>query len=208
MIISVSDFKLFQQVSVSTFDTLIKKLIPVVEAKIINYCNNEFVGTYQSTQGIMPTVYTYSNSISFANSDNSMNDSENDFTSLNFKVGDSVRVYNSLHNDKPLTIESIATNKIIFEDVNTIADESAGNTIVMARIDYPVELELVASQMIKYNLQKQGYNLKSEKIDDYSYTKDDKLVSGYPSSIMEGLDDYRSMFLKTIPYNTLYYRLV
>jgi len=209
LVVTVNNCKTLLQISGSTNDALIKKLIPIVESKIINYCNNEFIGTYESRLGVTPIVYTYSSTISFLNSDNSINDTENlDFTALNFNVGDSVRIYNSLSNDKPLTIESIAADKIVFEDVNTIKDEIAGNTIVMARIDYPAEFELIASLMVKFNLLKYGVLFKSEKFDDYSYTRDDNLIDGYPGSIIEGLNDYRSMYLKTIPFNILYYRQV
>ena len=204
-LISLSEVKTLLQINVSTYDTLILMLIPIIENEIIEYCNNEFIGTYESTQGIMPTVYTYSNTMYFTTLDNSLNDDTEDFTTKKFKVGDVIRVYNSLHNDRMYTITSIATHKIILDSINTAYDESAGNTLVIARVDFPQKLKFIAARMIKWGMQKYGF-FKQEKFDDYSYTRDEKLINGYPESIISGLADNRSLYRKTIPYNILYYR--
>lgn len=206
MIVTVDNAKTLLQISVSTYDTLIKKLIPIVENKIVNYCNNEFISIYEAVNGIMPTVYVWGSEISFNSSTNRITDEGETIDFSNFRDGDSIRVYNSLHNNGPLTIEEVTVNYLLIDDTNTLVQEEEGNTIIIARISWPADLELVAAQMIKYNMQKQGY-FKQEKIDDYSYTLDD-IVSGYPRSIMQGLTDYVSAFYKTIPTNTLYYRQV
>lgn len=210
MVITVDDCKTLLFISDSTYDAFIKKMIPKIEASIVKHCNNEFVDRYNSIDGVLPVVYFYSNEMYFQNSDNSLNKDDGGFSATNFKVGDSVRFYNTLHNDYCYTIETIADTKIVFEDVNSIIDEDTDNTIVFARVTYPDEVEIVASEMINYKIQnsKIDRTLKSEKFDDYSYTNfsGNELVNGYPKSIMEGLENYCSMFLKTIPYSTLYYR--
>ena len=188
---------------------LLNMLIPIVENAIVGICNNEFIDTYQSLNGIMPTCYTYSNTIYFQKSDNSINDDTNDFTQTSFKSGDIIRVYNSINNDKMFTISSLAAHKIIIDsDYYTINNEDVGNTIVFARVSFPDEFKLIATQMLKFNLQKHGVLFKSEKIDDYSYIRDVNLANGYPADIVAGLYDRRSVYRKTIPYNTLYYRQV
>lgn len=208
MIISLTETKTLLQITSSAYDSLINMLIPIVESTIVDYCNNEFVDVYNAINGILPTVYAYLSTTSFAASDNSINDSSEDFTTKNFKANDSIRVYNSLHNDKSFTISSVAAHKIILNSIDTVKDESAGNTIVFCRLAYPLALKFTASQMIKWGLQKQGILFKSEKIDDYSYTREDNLIMGYPSQIMSTLNDYRSLYKKTIPFNLLYYRTV
>jgi len=208
MIITLSEVKTLNQISVSTYDTLISMLIPIVENSISDECNNHFVESYKSIQNILPVVYYYSSTASFAASDSSLNDAINDFTIYQFKAGDSVRIYNSINNDGPRTIKTIAAHKIVFETLNTFYDEIAGNTVVMGRISYPQQLKLVASQMIKYLLIKQSPGYKSESFDDYSYTKESDMVGGYPKGIMDGLYNFRSVYLKTIPFNLQYMRQV
>jgi hypothetical protein len=206
-LINLNQAKTLLQINVSTYDTLINMLIPIIENEIVEYCNNEFIATYESLNGIMPTVYMYSNTMYFTTLDNSLNDDTEDFTTKNFKTGDVLRVYNSLHNDRMYTIISIATHKIILDSINIVNDESSGNTFVVARVDFPETLKFTASRMIKWGMQKYGF-FKQEKFDDYSYTRDEKLVKGYPESIISGLNDYRSLYRKTIPSNILYYRQI
>lgn len=203
-IVTLTEVQTLAQISGN--DALITALIPIIEDKIVSHCNNEFIGVYESLNGISPIVYDYSNTIYFQNSDNSLNDDTNDFTTMNFKANDNIRVYNSLHNDRTFTIDSIAAHKIVLNAINEVKDEAAGNTIVFARVDYPAELKLTAAMMVKFRLQKQGVIFKSEKIDDYSYTREDQLVNGYPSSIMSDLTDYCSLIKKSIPANILYFR--
>lgn len=210
MVITVTNCKTLNFITGSTYDSYIKLMIPKIENTIVKHTNNEFVDRYEGIQGVMPVVYFYSNEMYFQNSDNSLNLDAGGFSATEFKTGDSVRFYNTLHNDYCYTISSITDTKIIFEDVNSIIDEDNDNTIVFARVTYPDEVEMVAAQMIKYKIdsQKIDRTLKSEKFDDYSYTNfsGEEMILGFPKSIMEGLDNYCSMFKKTIPYNTLYYR--
>lgn len=188
---------------------LLNMLIPLVENAIVETCNNEFIEEYHAANGVMPVCYTYSSTIYFQKSDNSINDDTEDFTETSFKSGDIIRVYNSINNDRMFTITSVAAHKITIDsDYYTVKDENAGNTIVFARVAFPDNFKLIATQMLKFNLQKHGVIFKSEKIDDYSYTRDTKLVNGYPEDIVAGLYDKRSMYRKTIPFNTLYYRQV
>lgn len=205
-ILSTSEVKTLLQISVSTYDTLIGVLLPICEEAIINYCNNHFIDTYEGINGITPTIYTYGNTFSFLNSDNSINNTDKDFTSMNFNVDDNVRIYNSLHNNKVFKIASIATTKITFDSDISITDEDNDNTIVIGRVKYPDPLKLTCADMIGWKLQKRGRYFKSEKIDDYSYTRDEALINGFPQSIMSQLDDYRSLYLKEIPANILFYR--
>ncbi|OGS41376.1 MAG: hypothetical protein A3K77_06375 [Euryarchaeota archaeon RBG_13_31_8] len=210
MVITLSEAKTLNQISVSTYDTLINMLIPIVEDSICNYCNNHFVDSYKSINNILPTVYYYSNTCSFDNTDNSLNDSAVgfDFTTLNFKITDTIRIYNSISNDGPRTIKTISAAKIILESLNTVYDEIEGNTIVIARVTYPQTLKLVAASMVKYLMVKQTPGFKSETLYSYSYTKESDMVGGYPKGIMDQLNDYRSIYLKTIPFNLQYFRQV
>lgn len=191
--------KLLQNENIN--DELLNMLIPIVQSAIINYCNNEFIHTTTTINGIVPIAYEYSASMFFQESDNSINDDVNGFTASNFKPNDVIRVYKSIHNDGFLTIKSITDSKIIIDSsYNKIFNENEEELVLFAKVKFPDSLKLISSQMLKFSLQKYGVIFQSEKIDDYSYSRgNSKLISGYPSDIMKSLDDYRSLYVKTIP---------
>lgn len=202
MIITVTEAKTLLGITALTYDTIIKAYIPIVEAAICQYCKDEFVEVkknYLDTFSIR--MYKYATTLSFVALTNSMNDSAGGLASTDFKVGDSVRIYNSLDNEGFYTIKTIAAGSIVFEDVNTIYDEAAGQNILMCRVRYPIDLKMVAARMINYSIRKNNPGVKSESIDDYSYTNyDDKqFVSGYPATIMNQLNQHRALYKRSIP---------
>jgi hypothetical protein len=201
MIITLSKAKTLLQISGSTYDTLINSLIPLVEEVIVDHCNNYFIDDDISLNGIrIPRVYMYNNDLEFVNSTNSIDNSVKDLTSYDFNVGDSIRVFNSKFNNKSFTIDSITTGSIILNDINIVKNES-GNTVMVVRLEYPRPLEIVAAQMIKFNMAKITPGMSSEHIDSYSYNLGEITSSGYPKVIMNGLNDYRKLYLERIYEN-------
>lgn len=196
MIITLSKVKTLLQLNNNTYDTLIENLIPLVEEVIVDYCNNYFIDEDISLNGIrIPRAYMYNNDLQFVNSTHSIDNSVSDLTSYDFNVGDSIRVFNSKFNNKSFTIESITTGSIILDDINTVKNES-GNTVMVVRLEYPRPLEIVAAQMIKFNMAKITPGMASEHIDSYSYNLGEITSSGYPKVIMNGLNDYRKLYLE------------
>ncbi|MGD9276513.1 MAG: hypothetical protein PVJ67_05050 [Candidatus Pacearchaeota archaeon] len=189
MIVTVTEVKNLLQISNSTYDSFIKIMIPIVENVICDYCNKDFTDRNY--------VYFSSNTISFTGSTNEIN-----FTGIGNKQlveNDTIRVYGSLRNDNPYTVQTVNDNSIVVNDVNRLIDEDEGEGVFIARIKYPTPLKMVAAKMIKYDisLSEKEVGVKSEKIDDYSITYDDKIM-GYPSHIMTQLNDYRTLYKSTI----------
>ena len=80
--------------------------------------------------------------ISFASSDNSVNDSANGLAG--FTAGERLVVNGSTDNDKSHTIVTVAAGKLTLdEDVNTVVDEAAGATITLSTPARPRETRLV-----------------------------------------------------------------
>lgn len=204
MIITLAEAKTLLGISVSTYDTIIKANIPIVEAVICRECRDDFVEIARNYYGYFSIrMYKYAQTLSFVNSTNSMNDSASGLATTDFKVGDSVRIYNSNDNEGAYTIKTIAAGSIVFEDVNTIFDEAAGLNILMVRLKYPIELKHIAAKMIKFAINtKIDMGLRSENLDDYSYTNlgANEYRGGYPSSIMDGLKNHRALFKRSLPY--------
>jgi len=211
LIATLTEIKALLGITATTYDTQIKSYIPVVEEAICGHCRNDFVdykaNVYTGINEIV--VYASKATLSFVKSTNSMNDSDSGLAGLNFKAGDSVRVYNSIHNDQIFTIKTVAAGSIVFEDVDTVNDEAAGTSILVVRLAWPKDLKDVVANMIKFKLDKKvNMALKSETFNDYSYTTADQkeYINGYPRSIMAGLKNYKCMIKKSFPLAALYDR--
>jgi hypothetical protein len=188
MIVTVTEVKNLLQISNSTYDTFVKTMIPIVENVICDYCNKDFADSN----------YTYflSNTISFSGSTNEIN-----FTGIGNKQlvqNDTIRVYGSLRNDNPYTVETVNDDSIVVNDVNRLIDEDEGEGVFITRVKYPIPLKMIAAKMIKYDisLSENEVGVKSEKIDDYSITYDDKIM-GYPSNVITQLNNYRVLYKST-----------
>jgi len=209
LIATLTEIKALLGISVSTYDTQIKSYIPVVEEVICGHCRNDFIDYRPNGYTGINEVTVYANraTLSFVASTNSVNDSASGLAGLNFKVGDSVRVYNSLHNNQIFTIKTVAAGSIVFEDIDTVKDEAAGFMVLMVRLNWPRALKDTVANMIKFKLDKKiNMAVKAESFDDYSYSTTDQkeYINGYPKSIMSNLKDYKCLIKKQYPLIELY----
>lgn len=195
MIITLNKAKTLLQIGDTSKDTLIESIIPIVEAFVCDYCNTDFVDKYFD--------YISSNAISFDNASGII--TFNNISSSDFEVGDNLRVYGSLRNDGVYTIDIITTNTITINDINSLVNESSGESIILTKTIYPKSIDLIVSQMINHilNIPKMTPGLVSEKIDDYSYSLSD-FTNGYPSTVIAGLKIYRQLYKMTLSGGGLY----
>lgn len=197
MIITLAKAKTLLQITSSTYDTYINALIPIVESIISQYTNDDFLDIVKINNSFVPNTYVYSRTLSFVSATNSINDSANLLNTYNFKIGDSIRCYYTLHNNQSFTIKTIAAGSIVLEAIDTVSDESAGTDILICKLKYPLYLEMIAAEMLGYKISKKDMTVKSKSIDDYSYTNYDNFVNGYPKSIFESVP--RSLFHRGLP---------
>jgi len=185
MIVTRAEVMTLLQIADIDYNTFIDMNIPIAEQAVCSYCNSDFIDKNFD--------YFSSNAVSFANSTNSIN--LTDIGNKKIVVNDTLRIYRSLRNNQTFTVSSVATDSIILNAIDTVTDEDAGEGVFVAKVRYPVPLKFVVAKMIKYALSISDidFNIKSEKIDDYSVTFVDN-VFGYPQSIMSHLNAYRQVY--------------
>lgn len=201
MIATLSEIKTLLGITTSASDTRINAYIPTIEQDICEICNNDFLDiTNTSYIGKHLTVYTYKSTLSFSSTDNSINDSESKFLDNNFKIGDSVRIYFTKHNNQIFTIKTVVAGKVVFEDIDTVVTEtsSSQSSFMMVRLAWPRPLKKIVADMIKFCISKNDMSLKSENFGNYSYTNTDKFINGYPENIVQKLYRYRSILKRNI----------
>lgn len=183
MIATLTEIKKLARLD-DSMDDFIREIMPTLEDFITNYCNNDFINTTKSV--------IHSSSFVFSNIDNSISlESIGD----NFKNGDTVRVYNTLRNNKAFTIEEVFLDKLVINSIDVVEEETLENMAKLAFVSYPHTLKIIISRMVGFSLEDYSIGIKSEKIDDYTINFDiQKNQSLYPSQIIGGLNKFRRMW--------------
>lgn len=187
MIITRTEVKELLRINNNDSDSFIDLNLPIIEQIICDYCNTDFIDKQFD--------YFSSNAISFIASDNSIN-----LTNIGNKklvANDSIRVYKSFRNNQSFTIDSVDTDKIIVNSIDTIKDEDENKGVFITTINYPKPLKLIASKMLNFLIadldEDKTPGAKTEKIDDYSITYEGN-YQGFPMSIMNSLNTYRQLY--------------
>lgn len=187
MIVTRTEAKALLNIAVDTYDSFIDMQIPLVEQSICDYCNNDFIDSIFD--------FFSSGNIIFTASNNSIN--LEGIGNKKLIANDTIRVYKSLRNNGIFTIQSVNTDSLIVNSINTIIDENENKGVYITKIDYPKPLKNIASKMLNFLIADLGEDktpgAKSEKIDDYNITYEDN-YQGFPISIMNSLNVYRSPY--------------
>ena len=93
----------------------------------------EGAGTYRE---MFSTVTTrIKTDISFTASTRTITSASSNFTSLGFQTGDIIRVLGSASNDRQFTVGTVGTTTMTVASTNTMADESAGESINITAVN-------------------------------------------------------------------------
>ena len=180
------------QISVSTYDSLIEFLVPVVRDFVIyDILQNKFKNPY---------VYLQASTISFATSTKKISDSESGFLDADFHAYDNIIVEGSLRNDGIYEVITAAaasltldfTNDIIdFESTeNALTDEDAGESVRVTKIDYPRGLKIPVSQLFSYLLNKDALKgISSEGTGSYSVS----YLNDLPKALLGEFAKYKKL---------------
>ena len=193
MIASRTEIKAILQVTTTTNDDLIDRMIPIVESDIREYCNNNFVDD---------EVYLQSSGISFTHNSTSadtinLSDATNGFSYAQFKDGQTVYVLGSYNNDGFFEVETVSsaaltlytsTSRPYFDPLVT---EDKDVYVSIFKVLYPNALKFAVADMVKYKLSNQDQSVLSETVSRYSVTYNRDSMSGYPKSLMTGLNKWR-----------------
>ena len=154
----------------SVRDALITTLIPLVQNRIVNYCNNSF---------ILPDVQLEADTIAFTNTAPALiTDSDSGFVTALFTNLCDVKVQGSASNDGIYNVATVAAGTLTLTTGEVLITEAASLVITLTRVRWPKELKLDAAQLVNYYLTTQGKMVVSESLPGgYSVTfKDDKGV--------------------------------
>ncbi len=168
----------------NTFDETIELLIPFIQDRVVySICNNTFKNPY---------VYVYASTISFDTSADQILDSDSNFVENDFVTDSDIIVQNSKYNNGIYEVSAVAVGALTlsFEHSvhNALTEETADNTVLVQRIEFPPSLVVPTAMLINYFLQKDSIKgVKSERVLSYAVT----YVEGIPKSIKQMFNQYR-----------------
>jgi len=177
--------KSFIQETSTTYDTLIDLLIPIVLDEIKERTNNTFL---QSTR------YVFDDLISFSTISNtiSCNNTSWDFSSQ-LRAGDIIHVNYSKYNDNYYSLSTVASSYILTNETLITESSDSGKRVLICRVDFPKDLEFIASNMINYQLKNiNNKDVVSESLGDHSVSFGSNL-GGYPEAIVKPLTKYKKV---------------
>ena len=194
MIATKIEIKALLAITSTTQDSLIDRLIPIVEDDIREYTNNSFQDD---------NVFIQSGDILFTRNSTSadtidLDGSGDGFVDSLFKDGQTVYVQGSFNNDGFHEVETVTsaamtmfttTSRPFFQEMVT---EDEGVFVLITKVDYPVALKNSMSQMMKYKLSNYDYSVESETVARYSVTfNTNELINGYPRGLMTALNRWK-----------------
>ena len=193
MIVTLAQVKALLQITVTTYDTVIQSLIPIVEDDVVRYCNTAFQDKY---------IYSEGSALAAVRGDpDTITDSQSNWVKFGFLAG--MDVYLEGGNGTNLNayqVDSVAAgtltlasvNKLISQDIDDTDDQPLG-VMRVSRINWPRGIEWPAAQMIWYNVKTPAAtDIASERIDDYAVTYAKGGSQGqYPQRTLSLLNKYR-----------------
>lgn len=191
VLVATSNVKLYTGITTTSNDNLIEQLVPIVLDDIVNYTHNYFL---QSTR------YHYDDRISFSSTGAILcTNTEVDLTDW-LQIGSIFHIAYSVFNDGFFSCSTatagINSSYINVNETVNVETTSTGKWIMMQRVQYPKDLPLIASRMIKHLLITQGAeNIKSESLGDHSLTYVDVGSNSYPVTIANSLSKYTKVRL-------------
>lgn len=177
--------KTFIQETSTAYDTLIDMMIPVILEDIKEYTNNTFLES---------TRYVFDDLISFSTDTNkiSCNNTSWDFSSQ-LRAGDIIHVNYSKYNDNYYSLSTVASSYILTNEILITESSDSGKRVLITRVDFPKDLEFIASNMINYQIKNiNNKDVVSESLGDHSVSYGSN-QSGYPEAIIKPLRKYKKI---------------
>ena len=186
ILVETSSVKHLTGITSTKYDDLITDLELIILDDIVNYTHNYFL---QSTR------YHYDDRISFSSTGAILcTNTEVDLTDW-LMDGSVFHVAYSVFNDGFFSCSSDVNSSYINVNETVNAETtSTGKWIMMQRVEFPKDLPLIASRMMKHLLVTQdNTNIRSESLGDHSLTYVDVGVNSYPVTIANSLNKYRKV---------------
>ena len=167
------------QTTATTWDTLIAALIPIAQAKILNHCGMRYF--------LNQDIKIYGSGIALVSgTPATITDTGSDFVDADFVAGD-YKIYGTSHNNKIVTVQTVAAATLTLATGETLVSEIAGDEITIVKADWPESIKFDVAQYIVWMISKQGKSVSSESLPGgYSVTyKNEK-------EILSAFNEYRT----------------
>jgi len=180
-LITSAQVKSILQITGTDYDTIIDVLIPFVQEMVVySICNNTFKN---------PNVYTYASTISFTTK---ILDSDSNFVENDFIDASDIIVQNSKHNNGIYLINGITAGELTldftYSTETALTVETADNTALVQKIEFPSSLRVPAAMLLNYFMQKDNLKgVKSESVLTYSVSYSEDI----PKNITSMFNKYR-----------------
>jgi hypothetical protein len=181
MIITVAEAKTLLQIGDSSKDALLAALIPLIQGKVVRYCNNSFVDTSRRAT---------SSGIAFvAGSPATITDTNAGFVAAGLSATDDIVVTGSHDNDGIYGLSIVQAGTLTLASGLTLLNEAAGWSITISRVAWPSEIKLPVSILLGYFLAKQGKLVSQESLPGgYSATFKSE------TEVMSLFNDFRKLY--------------
>jgi hypothetical protein len=180
-----------------TYDARINALIPIVENRLSSICNNAFLSVPSVVSSTTTIGSRGSTGLVFTSSARTITDTDAEFsTSTKLAAGDDIYIQDSYKNDGHYELLTVTDTVLTVTTLYTITDENFGNSILLSLVKWPSGIDLIAVDMIKYDIigRYKSNGVKSERIGDYAVTFDnesrDMGAYGYPLTVIGGLSSW------------------
>jgi hypothetical protein len=185
MIASLATVKSILGYTDTTHDARITTMLPIVEADLIEYCNNRFLNTDISFGGSC-TITASAGVYKIVCADLGMDE-------VSFAENDIVYLDGSTRNDGYYTISAIAAGEITIAEALVAQATASGMTLSLA--EFPQAIQLSFARMIGYQVEHANdAGMQSEHIGKYSYSRQASTnADGYPDEILKALNKWRNV---------------
>jgi len=184
--ITLTELKALLRETGTSNDTYYTMLIPYVIESICQYCKNYFLDE---------NLYIESDVVFSASAKTVVVEDYDD----EFAVGDYIRILDSKRNNYHALITNITNSTITLSQCDVKDEESA---VTIYRADYPKNLKLSFSNIVKYVAAGDLGIEKKEKIDDYEIEYwGGNLVNGLPEQFLKGLSRYKKFYWDDLNYD-------
>ena len=185
-IVTATEVTVYSDISCSAGTTTLTLLIPIVQERITDICNNNFL-TDMFLQGTLTFTSAAGTIVS-----------GNDWTLEGFQAADEIYIYGSYRNDGYKTIGSVTTVTITVASGSSVVSELSGRSILVSVVKWPEPLKYIAAQMIKYDYDdrpSKSIGVTSRTLGPYSESFGSSSVTasnkyGYPDELVDSLAIY------------------
>ena len=177
-VVTATEVTIYSNISASAATITASGLIPIVQERILQICNNAFATdlmvlascTFNATAGTIVL-------------------DANDWVDFGFADDDEIVIVNSYRNDGYYTVSSFSDETATLS-VGSVVDELSGRSVLFSVVKWPLAVKQAAALMVAYDYdsrKERSPGVKSFSLGPFSesYTEDSGLgIYGYPKEIL------------------------